>query len=540
VHDHASALTGEYNGLGALLNKECEGFIMDLKDPCHSINLALLQSLESLPDQVTNFVTEIHNHFISPQRVAYLHKIQLEKGYSLLSPKHYIKTRWLSIGESLNRLLLIWHSLIDYMRKRPPFPGMKKEKYDEFTKLLENKEFKLQIIFMNKVIGKLNETSIKFQNQTSEIQNLKLEISRCLRDLAKLYVHHHQIPKNVIEFSEKYWTNSIEQQDKFLSPRDFIISISENLDSRLREIEKLSEDQQNNFADTFQIFLAKLLSLLIHYLPITDKLIDSLDFVSLNSEYEQLKEQIFTFNEYFQVVPENKIAELINEITSLMEENLILLKKTTKKSSLSLWNLFLEINGEGPDGEMVYPHLSKIFRIAHVLPVSSAGVEQSFSTLKLIRSSLRNRLKEETVQSLLLIHQQDLKNFVISEETVRLFDEFKIALLKRKTAKNITIDLKDQEQNNALQNIIQNENGIDEENIYPGKRKSLEANHEEFKHEPTFQEKEKQDLSKTGSDEENGDSFEPSQGSGNDTESNSLSQFEADEGFESDDSELYN
>jgi len=202
VHDHASALTGEYNGLGALLNKECEGFIMDLKDPCHSINLALLQSLESLPDQVANFVTEIHNHFISPQRVAYLHKIQLEKGYSLLSPKHYIKTRWLSLGESLNRLLLIWDSLIDYMRKRPPFPGMKKEKYDEFTKLLENKEFKLQIIFMNKVIGKLNETSIKFQNQTSEIQNLKLEISRCLRDLAKLYVHHHQIPKNVIEFQK--------------------------------------------------------------------------------------------------------------------------------------------------------------------------------------------------------------------------------------------------------------------------------------------------------------------------------------------------
>lgn len=103
------------NDLGALLKKEYSNkFFMDLKDPCHSLNLALIHSLNSIPDELMNFIDGIHNHFVSPQRVSYLHNIQSEREFPMLSPKHYVKTRWLSLGESLQRLLIIWDSLIEY------------------------------------------------------------------------------------------------------------------------------------------------------------------------------------------------------------------------------------------------------------------------------------------------------------------------------------------------------------------------------------------------------------------------------------------
>ena len=63
-------------------------------------------------------------------------------------------------------------------------------------------------------------------------------------------------------------------------------------------------------------------------------------------EFQEFKEKILTFNKTFQVVPEAQISELSKEISAIMGKNLVCLKQEAKKSSLYLWNLFLEINGE--------------------------------------------------------------------------------------------------------------------------------------------------------------------------------------------------
>ena len=99
VHDHHSTLTGNKKGLGKLLQKELKTHFMDLKDPCHSINLALTKSLKCLPEEMRNFVDDLHSHFISPQRVSFLLKLQRENNLKQLSLKHYVKTRWLSLDQ---------------------------------------------------------------------------------------------------------------------------------------------------------------------------------------------------------------------------------------------------------------------------------------------------------------------------------------------------------------------------------------------------------------------------------------------------------
>ena len=43
---------------------------------------------------------------------------------------------------------------------------------------------------------------------------------------------------------------------------------------------------------------------------------------------------------------------------------------------------------------LIFPNVVKLLRIYQVIPLTTATVERSFSTLKLVKSNLRNRLKD--------------------------------------------------------------------------------------------------------------------------------------------------
>jgi len=79
----------------------------------------------------------------------------------------------------------------------------------------------------------------------------------------------------------------------------------------------------------------------------------------------------------------------------------------------------------------------QIFRISHLLPKSSVGIESYFSRMKLIKSNSRTSLKEETLQSLLLIFQEfeGKEEMLISERLLKVYKETKKALNKRNRAK---------------------------------------------------------------------------------------------------------
>ena len=453
IHDHASNLSGQYNGLGALIKKDLSHYFLDLKDPCHSLNLTATKALETLPIDITKFIINIHNHFQSPQRVAYLNLIQEENGWPVLNLCHYVQTQWLSLGQSLERLLTIWDSVTYYMKQKPPCPGMTHKKYESFSKLFEDKFFKLQIICLSAIIQRINETNIAFQKQSLEIQGLKQNMQRLITQMARLLLTSSDLPSNIRDFKNEEWKNIQDLTEKFKSPSIFITSLSTDLDHRLKELESISEVYQEKFSEVFQPFIAKILSLLISYFPYTDEIIESLDFVTLNMEIQDFKSKIFTFNEHFKVVPPEQIVELSKEISLLEEENIILLRKNTQKSSLRLWDLLLSQSERSDE----YLHLSRIFKIAHSLPISSATVEQTFSTLKWIRNHLRSNLKEKTVESLIMLHQdfEDNDDF-LSEEMLIKFNKIQKEVTRRKKKKDdVHVDLDSKENMDSIPTSIQ-------------------------------------------------------------------------------------
>ena len=57
----------------------------------------------------------------------------------------------------------------------------------------------------------------------------------------------------------------------------------------------------------------------------------------------------------------------------------------------------------------VYPSISKLGKICRVIPIHTADVERTFSQLKLVKTSIRNRMCEKTLDSLLRIATQGPK-----------------------------------------------------------------------------------------------------------------------------------
>jgi len=157
---------------------------MDLKDPNHALNLVLHHCLEILSEKVLGLVNKIHN-FNFPQRIALLNKTQKENNFKELSPKHYAKTRWLSLEESLERFLDMWDGLRKFVDQKPSLTGVTTKQYEKLLSLLNDKKLRFDIIFLSGVRNKINKANVELQNSKLEIQNLKIILFKLVKSIMK-------------------------------------------------------------------------------------------------------------------------------------------------------------------------------------------------------------------------------------------------------------------------------------------------------------------------------------------------------------------
>ena len=157
------------------------------------------------------------------------------------------------------------------------------------------------------------------------------------------------------------------------------------------------------------------------------------------------------------------------------------MRRDSTGSSLRLWSLFEQTYGKtNPETkfhETSFPCLSKIVRTAHSLAPSSANVEQCFSVLKLLKTALRSSLKEKTLESLVLIHDEFKtgKPITIPNELIAKYDKMKEKLNQGKNLLRISnIDYQDtrlNEGNEEIQNNIMNEEELKDEGQEDNKSK---------------------------------------------------------------------
>jgi len=430
THDHASSLSGSGIGLfGHLKRALNQRALFNLNDPCHSLNLAIYKALETLNDDIIKFIKKIHTHFIYPQRKAVLSQIQRKENFAELSLRKYVETRWLSLGTSLKRLLKIWPSLIEYMNQ-PKVLSKKQEKKlkKTFQDSLNDDHFKLKLLFISGIIDKVNSVNISFQKQDLEIDRLPLLMNKLIKEIAELFLKENIIPKELSILKDLKWkTNNTWERDD----DDLLYAISIELgEIKFQNIQELENTEiKANLVKTFRDFLKSLLEKLLEYFPIEDKLIQGLSFLSLDDAKDNIKKNIHQLNRVYGIVLPEDEKFISEEVNDLMSQQINWIRKESNGSSLKFWNLieqtFNQRESDTNQTKHRFPILSKIFRTIHSFAPSSANVEQCFSILKLLKSNIRNSLREETLESLVLIHEEfkDGKHIEITDRLLALYDE---------------------------------------------------------------------------------------------------------------------
>ena len=426
THDRGSNLTGSRIGMMAYLKKNeyRDKMLLDFNDPCHSIHNAIRKSLDSLPEDVMNFIEKIHTHFSkSPQRVSLLMKLQQNEGQKELNLVHYLENRWLSLGLSLERLLTIWPSLKIYMEKPNP-PGINVTDHKLFKTAFADQSFHIRIIFLSSIVKKVSSYNRYFQDQKLEVDNLWFFIESCIKEIAFIFMNKEKIPKDLASFSDLNW----DEDDLYIYKMDknnFVENMKRELNENLKDILLFPSALCDSILEYCHKYLKSLVKWLTYYLPIQDELLRALDFISLPQNSLQMKQNILNFNRKFKLIPEDQENLIIAEINDLMKLNINWIRVSSQNSSLKMWD-FIESTFNNIDKKTKkviqrFPLLSIIFRTVHAFPTSSANVEQVFSLMKLLKSPLRNNMSEKTLHSLVLFSQEYTEERVI-DVPVRLIE----------------------------------------------------------------------------------------------------------------------
>ena len=485
THDNAASLSGEGVGLIGLLRRETDNYIFDIADPCHCLNLAMKHSLKVLPKRIMNFVEEIHSYFIFPQRKARLNSIQEEKQRRILNLRNYGDTRWLSLGQCLQRLLEIWDSIKDYMEtSKHKITSKEKSKKKEFLALFNDTTLRLEIELLSNIIEKINKLNVLLQDEKFHISSLKSEIQLCFNNILELVCRPEKF--DTLEFKylqELDWESYDTQQEWFLSNEEFGKKLAYKI---TYEFGSLINDHPvifQEFADSYKMYFGKLLNLLIHYLPFSDPLIEAIDFIQMKDKYPILENKLIKVNNLFEISSE---SELKNEALP----QLLRLRTTGEFFSyfqgeddriLDVWNRISKVNK--------FNSIAKFAKLSQILPVSSAGVEQAFSVVKLFKTQQRNSLSQESLEGLLLVFQaqQEKNPILFSTKVIQLYEELKEALNLRKNGQKA---IKKESKEIEEENIIEEEKEIQDRKQQSFQKFLAEAN-------PTLKKMKKTSLAST-------------------------------------------
>ena len=206
--------------------------------------------------------------------------------------------------------------------------------------------------------------------------------------------------KSKEELLSTSWQDDEITKTVFKSPKDFMNSLVQEIDSKFTSLNTQNAEAQLDFFSVFSKFLGSILDSLAGYLPLENDMVEIIDFVELKDTYPSLKEKISKFCEKFDIIKEEMKSQFKQELIQLkgILQSKILFYKETSIDTLHLWDLL--------EKEEKLEILPRIARIAETLPTSSAPVEQSFSIVKLLKTDIRNSLTEESLEGLMLVGEE--------------------------------------------------------------------------------------------------------------------------------------
>jgi len=273
VTDGARSMIGQNIGLVKRLTKDYP-HIISFRDISHIYNLICKHSVKTFPSHIIQIIKDICSHFgYSCSRRVKLRKIQAgQKQTQILDIIRYTDVRWLSLTQSLNRILCLWESLGVYYKKYGDA--------DEIDYFSPENEMYLRILF--NLMELLSYYNLENQREDLLYDDIVLKMKESFVIFAKMVVHKD---KSLLPFDELYefsFDGNDNQLKEFaLSVKDFSDHWIEVYPDIKKVQEKVDKNLQKEIFENTRKFILKILSEMKNRLPFSDKILEESQVIFL-------------------------------------------------------------------------------------------------------------------------------------------------------------------------------------------------------------------------------------------------------------------
>ena len=382
--DGASTMMGRHNGVVARL-KTITPSAIGVHCAAHRLNLASSQAGDHIAyvKKFSSILRQLYDFFDnSAVRMAGLEAVQslISESGRLLAP---CSTRWLSTERSVNRLRKCFISVVLSLQREG------EERSDAkalgLSNLVTEYRFVCTMLLLCDALPHVSHLSKCFQSSDCDYSIIPRMVSSTVCALKQLKTVDSVNLKGLQAFLDEIDKSGVTiKKPSHLGEEYFKKSIRDPyLDALIGNIETRFDDQ--SVMTSFDIYNpAKL-----------PKLSDNPSKDELESFTEFGNQDVETIAHQFEGVVADPM-ECLEEWSSFrqfLKENCSTMKHREVISNLC----------SDPSWQAIYPNMSTFAKICRVVPIQTADVERTFSQLKLIKTRVRNRMLEKTLDSLLRI-----------------------------------------------------------------------------------------------------------------------------------------
>jgi len=405
-YDGAASMSGRFNGVAALIKNDHPSALY-VHCSAHNLNLSVSSACNIQGIRNTmNTIETCYNFFNTPKRQQFFstHLDKLKQNESS-SQKQKLKrlcpTRWIERYNSIETFYEFFPAILNCLEEIIMWNDSDtSSKANQLLLALQASEFNVALTILN-YIFQYTHSLCKY------LQTTNIDLVDAIEHISLVKKQLMSIRENVsLEFNKLY--NDLNER-----LNDFEIKI---------EIPRLAKRQKhrinistNDPEEYFKIAL---------FIPFLDSYIQQLNDRFINhkniiSGFQMLMNSS-TFNE-------ERLKELVefysNDIDSfdLVKSEILLWNRYLDDSNIKTKNAINILNNCNSD---LFPNVFKLLQILVTLPVTSCEAERSFSTLKRIKTYLRNSTSESRLNGLaaLNIHYDiDVK----SEEVIQRLSNLK-------------------------------------------------------------------------------------------------------------------
>ncbi|XP_028166143.1 zinc finger protein 862-like [Ostrinia furnacalis] len=386
--DNASVMTGIHNSVHTILKTEygLPNLIL-VRCVCHSLQLAVSHASEhTLPRNIEFLIRETYNWFShSPKRYEQYKDIYetINCGEKPLKILRSCDTRWLSVEETVTRILSQWEELklLFSLHKDKCFTA------DQLHSMYADEK---NLLYMNFLRSILNDVQIGVKTFESENAN-HVALLNTLMTLLRSVCTRVLMPSAATTDND-YLTIKIEAH---LNPVPYLGYLFETHAQKTSLTDDVIKAVRKRCID----FTVKLAKEIQQRLPSNYIILEKMCLLSVDNTLRQGKD--------------NRIADLAKElgfndeaIDKLLQQwhGVNFVQWTATRDVIDFW---IEVrNYKNAAGINTFQELSDLALSAMSLPHSNAEVERAFSAMNIVKNKLRNKMAVNTLNSILFIRNQ--------------------------------------------------------------------------------------------------------------------------------------